>query len=263
MKFDLFPNGKPFNLILGFRVLNPVKLEVCVFDPESKRIFARRWVKMARSSSVTIKLPVTPDNLRTQILGVPATDLSQIQLKSIKVTPDTQCPVNLTEQDKQFISFAVWFAKELPRLDAGIKGTLYQSNGFSILYLDEIKEENSELSTPSRIEQLSGVIEVSKHRVSNYTVPMLIVMLLHEYSHKYKNPQYRKAIGNEITADIIAVHMALNLGYDPVEIQNCFKAVFALKDTDLNRRRMKAINEFIDLFKSNESKRCNTKSHAR
>lgn len=263
MKFDLFPKGKPMILFLGINALSSTRLHITVYDPQTERVYSERRLRLSGKGVVRLKLPITPEQLRVNVLSEHLKGAApSFVLEAIKVTPDTVCPVELTEQDGDFIAFAKWFAVEVERLSAGKKGTIYQSNGFTILLLDTITENGMELTTPARIARQSGVIEISKKAVQDYTVPMLIVMLLHEYAHKYKNPEYGKDMQNELTADLIACHIALNLGFDLREVRNCFQAVFAKKDTDLNRRRMGAIDEFVDLFAQNESKRCKTRSHA-
>ncbi len=263
MKFDLFPYKKPFHLILGLQILRPIKLRLTVFDSNTKRVYAQRRLKLSKSLDLLVKMPIVPDELTASLISedeVPGRE--GFSLERIEVRPDTKCPLELTDRDVKFIAFAKWFAVELPRLEAGEKGTIYQSEGFSILYLDRLKDGETELTTPARIDRGSGMIEVSKKAVAEYTVPMLILMLLHEYGHKWKNPEYNKEVANELTADIIAVHIALNLGFDYTEVENCYRAVFAKKDTELNRKRMKAISEFIHLFRANEPTRCKTKCHA-
>jgi hypothetical protein len=264
MQFDLFPNKMPFHLILGLRILKPLQLRLMVFDSNTKRIYAQRRLKLTKSLDLLVKMPIVPDQLTALIVSenqVPGRE--GFTLERIEVKPDTKCPLELTDSDCKFIAFAKWFATELPRLEAGEKGTIYQSEGFSILYLNQLRDGETELTTPARIDRSSGMIEISKKAVTDYTVPMLIIMLLHEYGHKWKNPEYGKEVANELTADIIAVHIALNLGFDYTEVENCYRAVFAKKDTELNRKRMKAISEFIQLFRANEPARCKTKSHAR
>lgn len=263
MQFDLFPYSKPFNLLLSIRVLSAVKLRLTVFDPKTKRIYSDRRLRLDKSTKVLVKLPIVGDELRVSLRNEHlASDTSPFVLEEIKVMPDTKCPLDLTGKDADFIRFAKWFSTQVERLQAGEKGTIYQSEGFTILYLDVIKDGQIELTTPARIARASGVIEVSKKAISDYTVPMLIVMLLHEYAHKYKNPEYGKEVENELTADLIACHIALNLGFDPIEVENCFRAVFSKKKTDLNRRRMDAITDFIALFIKSEPKRCKTRNHA-
>ncbi|ASS50150.1 MAG: hypothetical protein A3D31_11320 [Candidatus Fluviicola riflensis] len=263
MYFDLFPLSKPFNMQLSIRVLQAIKLRITLFDSKTARIYADRKIRLSKSTKVLIKLPIVPEELTARIVdefGNP--NNKKFTIEHIELMPDTKCPIDLTKEDRDFIAFIKWFAVELSRLEAGEKGTLYQSEGFSILYLDTIKEGTIELTTPARIERTTGIIEVSKKAIKDYTVPMLIVMFLHEYAHKYKNPEFGKDVANELTADIIAVHIALNLGFDYMEVENCYRAVFAKKDTPLNRKRMLAIGDFIELFKRSENKRCNTGNHA-
>jgi len=250
MKFDLYPYGKPFNLTLGIQVLRPVNLRITVYDKETKRIYVDRNLQVKSSSKTSLRLAIVPDELTVEIIdrNLPRKK-SAFRVADIKVTPDTKCPIDLSKEDKSFIRFAKWFATESSRLEAGQKGTLYQSEGFTILYIDIIKEAGLELTTPARIGRQSGIIEVSRKQTFDFTVPMLIVMLLHEYAHKFKNKEYGKKDSNELTADLIACHIALNLGFDSNEVQQAFKAVFAQKDTKLNRKRMAAIKEFIGIFK--------------
>lgn len=262
MEFDLFPNKQPFHLLLALRVLRPVTISIQVFDSLTKRVYAQRRLKLTRSIKMLVKMPIVPDELTASITAEDQAITNQgFTLESIEVTPDIKCPVHLTDSDRNFIAFAKWFAVELPRLEAGVKGTIYQSNGFSILYLDHLKDGETELTTPARIDRSSGMIEVSKTAVAGYTVPMLMMMLFHEYSHKWKNPEFGKDVANELTADIIAVHIALNLGFDYTEVENCFRSVFAKRDNELNRKRMKAIKEFIEIFKASEPERCKCHHH--
>lgn len=261
MYFDLYPQCNPFNMLLSIRIQKPMILRLSVFDRITKRMYAKRRIRLDKSRKVLLKFPFAPNELTTCIEQEDQTGTKELfGLDEIKVLPDTRCFIKLTDKDKQFIRFIKWFTTEVESLEAGQKGTIYQSEDFSLLYVDVLKNGTTELTTPARIERDSGLIEVSKQAINDYTVPMLSVVLLHEYAHIFKNPEYGKDINNELTADIIAVHIALNLGFDEVETEHCFKAIFSKKDTDLNRRRLKAVQEFIQVFKKSESKRCNCKT---
>ena len=244
-------------MLLSIRVIRPVSLRLSVFDSETKRLYIDRNVRLNKSGRVLIKVPFAPDQLMAELvdLNLPRAK-SAFSIEAIKVMPDTKCPLDLSEADRAFIRFAKWFSTECSRLQAGQKGTLYSSEGFSILFVDTIIEGGVELSTPARIARNSGVIEVSKKRTMDYSVPMLIVMLLHEYAHKFKNREYGKDESNELTADLIACHIALNLGFDPQEVLSAFGSVFSKTDTELNRKRMAAIKEFVDIFRVSEPNRC-------
>lgn len=257
MRFELFPYSKPFNMMLSIRILRPVNLRLSVFDSETKRLYIDRNLRLKVSKHVLVKIPIAPDKLTAEVVdqNLPRAN-SAFVIEQIKVVPDTKCPIELTESDKAFIRFAKWFSTESTRLQAGEKGTLYSSEGFSILFVDVILDGMIQLTTPARIARNSGVIEVSKRMTTDYSVPMLIVMLLHEYAHKYKNKEYGKEDSNELTADLIACHIALNLGFDAQEVLEAFRSVFEKKDTSLNRKRMAAIKEFAEIFAKSETKRC-------
>lgn len=257
MRFDLFPYGKPFHLFMNIHVLRPVHLRLSVFDTETKRLYIDRNIRLKNSDKVKVKVPFCPDRLTVELVDKNLPRASSVfRIDEIKVQPDTKCPVELTEGDKRFIRFVKWFACESSTLEAVRGGTICQSEGFTILYVDRIIEDGEELTTPARISRDDGIIQVSKTRTIDFTVPMMIVMLLHEYAHKFKNAEYGKKESNELTADIIACHMALNLGFDDNEVLHCFEEVFAKKNTKLNKKRIAAVKEFIAIFRRNEAKRC-------
>ena len=51
---------------------------------------------------------------------------------------------------------------------------------------------------------------------------MRLIILLHEYSHKYSNPKIGRKIEDEVAADINALRMYLSKGYSEVEAQYAF-----------------------------------------
>lgn len=258
MRFDLLPYQKPFNLVLTIKALRPVKLIISIFNPISGAQFIYRKVSLKGLNRLLFKLPIVSDRLRIEIecKDLPLGDAHYV-IERIEIKRDTKCPVELTERDKRFIKFAKWFALNLKELNAGEKGTIYQSEEFSILLQDKIQEEGQEISTPARIGKHTGIIQASKTKLIGYSVPMLMVVLLHEYAHKYKNAEFGRQANNELSADLIAINIALNLGFDAVEVLRCFEAVFGAKQTRLNKRRWAAIGDFVKRFKQTEKKRCN------
>lgn len=261
MRFDVLPQGSPFHLILSVQVFRPISLIIDAFDTHTKRIFSKRYIRLERNSKAVFKFPIVPERLTFEI-SQNQQDSKQANYKitDIKLEKDTVCPIELTEEDKKFIRFIKWFACESLNLEASDKGVIYQSEGYSILYAKHLLENEVEQTTPARIDKFSGLIHVSQSRTKEYTVPMLIVVLLHEYAHLSKNAYYGKEDSNELSADLIACHIALNLGFDSYEVKHCFKEIFKRKNTDQNKKRLKAIEEFIRIFESNEGARCKTRS---
>mgnify|MGYP005674130265 CR=1 FL=1 len=139
MRFDLLPYRKPFNLVMHIKALRPVRLLISIINPENGAQFIYRRVKLKGANKLRFKLPIVSDRLRVEIKSkdLPLGDAYYI-IERIQIKRDTKCPVELSDRDKRFIKFAKWFALELKRLNAGEKGTIYQSDEFTILLMDQI-----------------------------------------------------------------------------------------------------------------------------
>ena len=113
---------------------------------------------------------------------------------------------------------------------ADTNGKLFASKNkeFKIKYYPVIKDymSGNVLNTPARIGHKTGIIEVSKRKFDAYTIPMRMIILLHEFSHKYKNPTMGLEISNEIGADINALYIYLGLGFSKIDAIHVFANVF-------------------------------------
>jgi hypothetical protein len=108
------------------------------------------------------------------------------------------------------------------------------------------------LNTPARIGHKTGVIEVSKRRFDSYTIPMRMIILLHEFSHKYKNPKIGLDISDETGADINALYIYLGLGFSKIDAICVFAKVFLKAQTKGNIERMRKIMDYIQRFENQE-----------
>ncbi len=155
------------------------------------------------------------------------------------------------------------FSMRKSTLSAGPSGSVYMSDQghFRIDFLDKIVDRQKmvapdptkpdelvpnpnfgrELSTPARISQDRGVIEVSKARFLDITVPESVAILGHEVRHFYFNDVQE----DEQEADLGALKMFLGSGYGPIDAQNAFLGVFEKSPSDENRERYELINNFI------------------
>mgnify|MGYP006992428745 FL=1 len=131
---------------------------------------------------------------------------------------------------------------------------LFFCKKFKIKYFPIIKDYLSgrSLSTPARIAHKSGIIEVSKMRFDKYTVPMRMMILLHEFAHKYKNPAMDLPISDEIGADINALYIYLGMGFSKVDAIYVYANVFLNAQTDQNIARMRKIVDYINKFSNEE-----------
>jgi hypothetical protein len=87
-------------------------------------------------------------------------------------------------------------------------------------------------STPARISTEDPVIQVSKQKFDQMSVPQRVIILLHEGAHNYIN--YNP--DDEQEADDHAVSIYTQLGYPKVEAMEAFSDI--MPDTDQNYSRM-------------------------
>jgi hypothetical protein len=73
-----------------------------------------------------------------------------------------------------------------------------------------------------------------------------MAILLHEFSHYYLNTD----MANETEADLNGLLIYLGLGYPRVDAYNVFTQVFATSPTELNKDRMKILDDFIRNFEN-------------
>lgn len=119
----------------------------------------------------------------------------------------------ISPQHTKNIEFIEGFARNCTSLRAA---RIYDHPGadFKIEYLHAIFTENGkESSTPARIHKQTNTIQVSRRNFASMTIPMRVMILLHEYSHNFIN--YDK--DNEKEADYNALELYQWLGYPDTE----------------------------------------------
>ena len=108
------------------------------------------------------------------------------------------------------------------------------------------------INTPARIGHNTGIIEVAKCKFDNYTIPMRMMILLHEFAHKYKNPKIGLKISNEFGADINALYIYLGCGFSKIDAITVFAKVFLKAQTDDNIMRIRKLQDYIQKFENQE-----------
>jgi hypothetical protein len=163
-------------------------------------------------------------------------------------------------------AFIQKFSENAGWYSSGETGSTYGSDcgRFRIDYLDVIRDRrptvpksrqepnvmvpnpmyNKELSTPARISQDRGIIEVSKKHFMPKPVPERVGILAHEISHYFINDDQH----SEEEADKNAIDQFLGRGYGFIDAQNAFINVFDAADTPQNRERYQKLNKQINDF---------------
>lgn len=217
--------------------------------------YADRLIKVDDKRTIFINLPYTPnamffacknaDNIKDNDFEV---SITQMPLRCYDIQTDGLA--------HNFIEFAVQFAKTCGYKNPSPRGTFAKSSdgAYLIRYMPNIIDQKTGamISTPARIGHKTGTIEVSKNKFDRYTIPMRVMILLHEFSHKYRNPAIRLPISHESGADINGLYLYLGKGFSKVDAICVFANVFLKAQTDANIQRMRKIQDYVQRFENQE-----------
>jgi hypothetical protein len=246
-------NKEPITLAVSVVTEEPTRLYLRVYDKDyQKTLYTDRFATVDGEQTFYIRMPITPQEAVLEISksskfepivsdeGFRITEIKRLPLKRKLGAFNYASSVV-----KGYIRFCEKFCSRASYISAN--GSIYTSNDgqFQIDYLDDIIGDNGRpLNTPARINRNTGIIQVSKKKFLEYTVPMRMAILLHEFAHYYLNEN----ISNETEADLNALLIYLGLGYPRIDAYNVFTTVFAISNSDANKERMKVIDNFIRNF---------------
>jgi hypothetical protein len=259
MIVDIPSNNFPFQLSVTIESKKPVFIRMVSYDPNKPATrYGDIGGKVDGKRIFTMRFPISPKRLKLKIFNpeygnLPYGEDISFKVSDLKVQKLKQYDVWWNQDTKNFYKFAVEFSENAGILSAGDrKPHIYRSDDgkFTIDYYNVIYDRNTNkrLSTPARIGHNSGIIEVSKAKFLEYTVPMRLVILLHEYAHKYLNPKLNRKIEYETGADIQALYIYLGKGWSPLEAHKSFLKVFRSSNNKSNHKRYKIIKDFIDKY---------------
>jgi hypothetical protein len=267
-------NKRPLTIKIGVQTSSPQLIRVVASDLDKQKtyptFYENRKGVVNGFREFEIKLPQSPTNTLLTVFNA-ANGLKRngedrsFKVVGGKVTNLVTCPIWMSPETVSFLKFAKKFAENASNFTAGDKiPHIYRSEDgqFTIDYYIRIRDRKTGrfVSTPARIGHTNGVIEVSKKAFLKYSVPMRIIILLHEFSHKWLNPAIGRKISYETGADIAALNIYLSEGYPDIEAHNAFLYVFKDANNKSNHHRYKIIKDFIDKFSKGEIQKCFAKS---
>lgn len=217
--------------------------------------YADREINVENSRTIYFSLPASPEKLFIGCLNVKDINDNDFQV-IIEEVPLKKYNIHLDSETKQFVELATKFSQVCGFSKATQRGTTYATKDrkFNIKYFSVIRDYASgqAINTPARIGHSTGIIEASQLKFVRYTIPMRLMILLHEFSHKYRNPKIGLKISNEVGADINALYIYLGLGFSKVDAICVFANVFLKAQTDENIHRMRKILDYIQKFENQE-----------
>jgi hypothetical protein len=217
--------------------------------------YADRIITVSKSRTIHFNFPVSPKNLFIGCLNVQNIADKDFEV-IIKEEPLQTYNIAMDSDTQQFVQMAIKVSQTIGFAPPPPNGILYQSPDamFNIKNVPMITDKMSGqvIGTPARIGHSSGLIEVAYARFKSYTIPMRLMILLHEFSHKYRNPKIGLKINNEFGADINGLYIYLGIGFSKIDAICVFAEVFLKAQTDGNIQRMRKIQDYIKRFENQE-----------
>jgi hypothetical protein len=229
---------------------------VVATDSKPKSKYADRTIEVDGFRTVYLSFPVSPKKIKVRVEPVKNAQKVDNYIVNIKESELKTYDIHTDQDTKEFLQLAVFFSQVSGFETASPNGRLFSTKDrkFNIRYFPAIVDfaTNKVLNTPARIGHQTGTIETAKVKFDSYTIPMRMIILLHEFSHKYKNPKMGLEISNEVGADINALYIYLGLGFSKVDAIYVFANVFLKAQTRSNVHRMRKIMEYIKRFENEE-----------
>jgi len=249
-------NGNPQTLYITIECNGSKRFRVWAEEYQKRNSkYADREITVDGKRTIFFSLPVTPKQLFVGCKNVANVNDNDFTVSILKA-PLSEYDIYKDSETREFLDFATEFATTCGYINPSPKGTIFQPKGsqFRIKYFPVIIDYNSgrAINTPARIGHNTGIIEVAKSKFDRYTIPMRIVILLHEFSHKYKNPKIGLPISNEYGADLNALYIYLGSGYSKIDAICVFAKVFLKAQTDDNIKRMRKLQDYIERFENQE-----------
>jgi len=248
LKYKANTNKKKTNLLLGIEVKRPLKVRIQAIDPYKKgAVYMDRWQTIEGRKDFEIRLPQSPKDLMVRIISPDAIRQDSMEnmvrvtkFEEIDLPEYSQCVTG--KKVKTFIEFAKWFCENAGILECG----RYQSTDgkYTVDYLPVIVDRGKQLTTPARISNQTGRMEISRRSFDRMSIPMRMAIICHEFSHYYLNEIQK----DEIEADLNALTLYLGMGYPVIEAHKAFLETFYKYPTEANRERYEYLKAYIDNF---------------
>tara|TARA_R110000751_G_scaffold36021_2_gene88244 strand:- start:215 stop:1003 length:789 start_codon:yes stop_codon:yes gene_type:complete len=256
IKEQIKSNNEKFSIHVGIKCNGKKRLRVRVKDQGKVNTnYVDRQMNVTDSRNIYFNFPVTPKVMDLVVSNLDDPNDTDIQITTIR-TPLKDFNIWLDQDTQDFLSLAIPFAQVCGFETATGNGRLFTTNDkkYQIKFFDIIRDYKSgkPLNTPARIGHSTGRIEIAKVKFDKYTVPMRMAILLHEYSHVFRNPKIGLEIQNEVGADINALYIYLGLGFSKIDAICVYANVFLKAQTKGNIERMRKIMDYIAKFENGD-----------
>jgi hypothetical protein len=186
-------------------------------------LYFRSRFLITGEEEITLNCPQSPRTLKIVIWS--EDDLPY------NVSSITLVPLNVIKSSDPIVKWIEYFSRICGRLRPG--NYVGDNVPFTVQLKRNIYTDDGQVHpTPARIHTELPIIQVSKAKFDQNTVPERVIILLHEVAHNYINNDQ----DNEVESDQNALNIYNELGYPKIEAVNAFGDIMA--DTDNNYQRM-------------------------
>ena len=250
-------NNRAICLDVSIKCSGKCLFRVTAEDQKPFSFYANRQIIVEGYRTISLSFPITPKNLIIKVENVDNNKFGNSDfIVKIEESKLKTYDVKIDQETKEFLDLAVYFSQVCGFEQPNPNGRIFQTKGgkYNIKYFPKIIDfkTGTILNTPARIGHQTGIIEVSQASMLKYTLAQRMVILLHEFSHKYKNPKQGRAISDETGADLNALYLYLGIGFSKVDAIFVFANVFLKAQTPSNLARMRKIMEYIKRFENGE-----------
>jgi hypothetical protein len=256
MNYLLNTNFEELSIAVYVKVSSPCTIRIMAADKERPlTVFTNRTKDVKSSEVFYIRMPLSSKKVLLSVYNENKGNLAKGRDNSFQVINIKKFPLqkrtDVGDIKNSSVSSFVDFAQRFSFNASYLKDEQsYQSvDGIYLIeYVPTIISNKTgiELATPARTSQFNGRIQVSKKVFKDYTVPMRMAILLHEFAHFYLNENMK----DETEADINSLLIYLGLGYPRIEAYEAFYEVFNNTDSLENKNRFQIIDKFIRDFEN-------------
>lgn len=206
-------NNEPCEVELKIYTEGQQALRVVGLGGTRERYFDRNVVTVGNPTVLRFGCPVSPKQMKVQVAGGRA----QIQAGLNNIDNDIQINPTVVEFCDMVKEFCQNYKQYPPN-------SHYRSRSgkYCIKHVPSIIGSGANKSTPARIHKTKHYIEVANDWFRDFTIPMRVFVLCHEFSHIYlnKNPL------SEPEADLNGAKLYLSMGFPVIELVYSFTKIF-------------------------------------
>lgn len=201
-----------------------VPVYIVGYDPiNPNTLYFRSRFRITGTEEVTMRCPQSPRMLK---IIVWSEGNLPYRLSSVKLLP-----LNALKSQEPVVMFVEKFSRQAGRLWPG--NYTADNVPFTIQYKRNIyTDTGKDHPTPARIHTELPIIQVSKSKFNQMTIPERVIILLHEVAHNFINYDQ----DSEKESDHNGLNIYNQLGYPKIEAINAFADI--MQDTDNNYQRM-------------------------